>query len=608
MKFDKETILVLVVCTILLFAWPSIVTKIWGPPPEDKKPPVTEQTEQTPKADTPDAQAPEKVTQPKTLKKVEKPEKVEAPQVIQAPSVKKLEPVSIENDSIKVTIDPNAGKITAVELKKYFTSDPNDFKKTEDNIVLLKKFTHGALQVSNKETWTLVDIQLPQSPQGQVKLVRSFTTEAGAHFSVTQNWQLKDKYTLQFNLEIANLAKEPLTLDDLRISAGGLPNIHELANDKAPFRENHEISYCDAATGKVHSRPAVKGKGFFGFFKVLVGSAPKNPKKETFEEELKTNTSWVGVANKYFTCILVPEKSLEEGIICRATVFDKEKPEKRVKNFHVVEADALVKVKELPADTKLNLNFEYFAGPKKMNLLAKLDKNAPKIMKLYILGMTFFEFISRWMLSALLILQNFCGSYGLSIIILTLIVKTLLWPVTHRANVSMRKMQRINPLIQEIRKKYKDDSQKINMEMMKLYKEHQVNPLGGCLPILLQMPIFFALYAALSGAVEPRHTAFLWINDLTLPDTVGHIFSLPINPLMITMATSMFLQQKLTPSAADPAQQKMMMFMPVLMLVMLYSLPSGLTLYWTVSQLISIGQLVVNKELEKRAEAKEAKK
>ena len=145
--------------------------------------------------------------------------------------------------------------------------------------------------------------------------------------------------------------------------------------------------------------------------------------------------------------------------------------------------------------------------------------------------------------------------------------------------------------------------------MMKLYKEHKVNPLGGCLPILLQMPIFFALYAALSGAVEPRHTAFLWINDLTLPDTIGHIFSIPINPLMITMSATMFLQQKLTPSAADPAQQKMMMFMPLIMLVMLYSLPSGLTLYWTVSQLISIGQLIVNKELEKRSEqAAEAKK
>ena len=120
------------------------------------------------------------------------------------------------------------------------------------------------------------------------------------------------------------------------------------------------------------------------------------------------------------------------------------------------------------------------------------------------------------------------------------------------------------------------------------------------------MPIFFALYAALSGAVEPRHTAFLWINDLTLPDTIAVIplgFAyMPINPLMLTMTGTMVLQQKLTPSAADPAQQKMMMFMPLIMLIMLYSLPSGLTLYWTVSQFISIMQLIVNKKLEQRAE------
>jgi YidC/Oxa1 family membrane protein insertase len=146
------------------------------------------------------------------------------------------------------------------------------------------------------------------------------------------------------------------------------------------------------------------------------------------------------------------------------------------------------------------------------------------------------------------------------------------------------------------------------MEMMKLYKEHNVSPLGGCLPMLLQMPVFLALYATLSGTVEPRQASFLWASDLSLPDTVFTIpgLNLPIRPLMLMMTATMVLQQKLTPTAADPAQQKMMMFMPLLMLVMLYSLPSGLTLYWTVSQFISVAQLIVNKELEKREELREA--
>lgn len=626
MKFDKETIIGLVICTILLFAWPTIVTKIWGPPPE-KQEELIESPEKDPtnnpenpnKNESPAVnpqkipEAPEKKTEVKETPEKKNLDKKAAdkPNIIIPPGTKKLSKVDLENDFIKVTIDPNEGKVSAILLKKYFTSDPVSFKKTEDNIVLFKKFTDGALGVTADEEWILENIQLQTkelgTPNALVNLIREFKTKENAKFSITQTWQIKENYSLNYNLKITNLTDTPLNLDDLKISIGGLPNIHELAYDKAPFRENHEISYCEPNSGKVISRTAAPSNGFFGFFKVILGMAPKNPPQKAFEEKLQVNANWLGVANKYFTCMLVPEKPFTSGIIRRVTVHKKEKPEKNINELLVAEADALVEVKDLPAETDLKLNFEYFTGPKKIGLLEKLDANAPKIMKLYILGMSFFEFISRIMLSALLYLQNLCGSYGLSIIMLTLIVKTLLWPVTHKANTSMRKMQRINPLIQEIRKKYKDDPQKINMEMMKLYKEHKVNPLGGCLPILLQMPVFFALYAALSGAIEPRHTAFLWINDLTLPDTVGHLFGIPINPLMITMSSTMLLQQKLTPSAADPAQQRMMMFMPLLMLVMLYSLPSGLTLYWTVSQLISIGQLIVNKKLEQRAEAAEAK-
>ena len=605
MKFDKETIIALVICTVLLFAWGPITNKIWPPPPPKKKETVepvnaeqksNEKTTQ--ESDTADV---DKIEAADT-DKPKKPKSADKPQIIsQIPETKKLLPVFLENDFIKVTINPNAGNISSVLLKKYFTTEKVTFKKTDENTSLLKNVKGGALGVTDNETWILTDIQLKidkdGTPEKSVHLVRQLKTENGLSFSITQQWQIKSNYTITYHLEIANLANTELTLEDLKLSIGGLPNIQQLANDKKPFKEDHEISYCDADTQKIHSKVAADSPGFLS---MIFGGGKKDTPKKGFEEIENVKASWIGVTNKYFTCILVPEQPFVDGIVRRSTVHDKEKPE--VGEFVIAETDALIDINKLPKGTELKLDFEYFTGPKKIPLLNELDPNASKIMKLYMLGMKFLEPISSLMLKALLWLQGLCGSYGLSIVLLTLIVKTLLWPVTHKANASMRKMQRINPLIQEVRKKHKDNPQKVNTEMMKLYKEHKVNPLGGCFPILLQMPIFFALYAALSGAVEPRHTAFLWINDLTLPDTVATIFSVPINPLMLMMTGTMVLQQKLTPSAADPAQQKMMMFMPLIMLVMLYSLPSGLTLYWTVSQFISIMQLIVNKKLEQRAE------
>ena len=146
----------------------------------------------------------------------------------------------------------------------------------------------------------------------------------------------------------------------------------------------------------------------------------------------------------------------------------------------------------------------------------------------------------------------------------------------------------------------------LNTKMMELYRKEGVNPMGGCLPILLQIPVFFALYATLDGAVELRQVPFWWAADLAAPDTVAHIFSLPINPLVLAMTLLMVVQQRLTPTAMDPMQQKMMMIMPIVMLFFLYNLPSGLTLYWTVSQVFSILQMLLQKHYNTAAPAQDA--
>ena len=205
------------------------------------------------------------------------------------------------------------------------------------------------------------------------------------------------------------------------------------------------------------------------------------------------------------------------------------------------------------------------------------------------------DYLARLLLWVLVQLHGFCGSYGVSIIILTLMVRLLFYPVTAKANASMRKMQAVQPKIAALREKYKDNPQLLNSKMMELYREEKVNPFGGCLPILLQIPVFFALYATLDGAVQLRQVSFLWAKDLAAADTVAKIplyfYDLPINPLVLMMTALMMIQQRMTPMAMDPMQRKMMLMMPVVMLIFLYDLPSGLTLYWTVSNFFSIIQL-----------------
>ena len=612
MKLDKETVLVLLICFAFLFAWPQIVQKIW-PDSTQQTPPVP-QTDNVATETSPAEQPVAKTDKPAEPQKQDK-EKTASLQPEQAlnsaapetrvypkkekllPSVKlpEFKPVYLENDFIRAEINPNTAEVASVVLKKYKKSD------LKNDIVLFEN-SAGATKLEfrkQKVFQTDADLKVKNqnTPDKTAIFKRKFKMLSGEAFEVIQTWKILKDYTIFSSVTLNNLSDKPLSLKNLYITAGSIPKISVLGGDKV-FRENHEIDYYDMASDKVVSKSAEPGHGFWS---MLTGSG-KNAPKKGFVETVSTSAKWIGLANRYFSCILVPSKPFTNGVVLGSSVH---KLPDATGEYIMAEGGGILDFNSIPPGGNAEMTFKYYAGPLKIELLREVDPSATQIMKLYMLGMRFLEPLSRGMLYMLIWLKNWCGSYGLGIILLTLIVRTIFWPVSHYANRSMRKMQKIQPLMKEIRKKYKDNPQQMNMEIMKLYKEHNVNPMSGCLPVLLQMPVFLALYATLSGSVEPRHTAFMWMNDLSMPDTVAHIFSLPINPLMIMMTATMLIQQKLTPSAADPQQQKMMMFMPLIMLVMLYNLPSGLTLYWTVSQFISIAQLIVNKELEKRAELKE---
>ena len=309
---------------------------------------------------------------------------------------------------------------------------------------------------------------------------------------------------------------------------------------------------------------------------------------------------WEALSNKFFAMILKSNNNFTP-VASRIPIEGKDQ--------YLVSFGAQYTNISLEKNIEKTFNFEYYAGPKEPELLKGFDPDCNILVRL---AWGPLNGLAKGLLWALIQLKNICGSYGWSIIILTVIVRLIFWPVTKKSNESMKKMQKLQPQIKELREKYKDNPQLLNSKTMELYQKEKVSPFGGCLPILLQIPVFFALYATLDNALELRQVPFWWSPDLATADTVwshplGFTFlgisNLKLNPLVIIMTALMVVQQRMTPSAMDPMQQKMMALMPVFMLIFLYDLPSGLTLYWTVSQIFSLLQAYLQRKSDKKKSA-----
>jgi YidC/Oxa1 family membrane protein insertase len=242
------------------------------------------------------------------------------------------------------------------------------------------------------------------------------------------------------------------------------------------------------------------------------------------------------------------------------------------------EAEMLVQMQYRPTAGKdtVELNWISYAGPKSLSNLEKIDKEMAKVVNL-----GFFASIGRILLMFLKWFHSVFGNWGVAIILLTLMVRTLVLPLNISTFKSTKKMQKLQPLLSSLKVRYKDDPQALNRETMALWKEHKVNPVGGCLPMLLQLPIFFALYQVLGQSIELYQAPFIfWIKDLSLKD--------PFYVLPVLMGVAMYFQQKMTPTQMDPTQAKIMQFMPVIFSLMMVSLPAGLTLYIFINTLSGV--------------------
>jgi YidC/Oxa1 family membrane protein insertase len=257
--------------------------------------------------------------------------------------------------------------------------------------------------------------------------------------------------------------------------------------------------------------------------------------------------------------------------------------------------------RELAPGERLLDEFAIFIGPTKLDLLKSFDMGFEKTF-----SGGFWGLFRMWLLVLLGFFYNVFHNYGVAIIALTITIKILFIPLTHKSFSSMKKMQELQPKMKALQEQFRSEPQKLNKEVMELYKKHKVNPLGGCFPLLLQMPIFIALYQVLSEAVELRGAPFcLWIKDLAEADKlVSFSFTIPLvnisslNILPILMMFSMVWQQKLTGSTGQTKeQQNMMLMMPVVFVFIFYNLPSGLVLYWLLNNILTIAHQLLSHRL-----------
>lgn len=283
--------------------------------------------------------------------------------------------------------------------------------------------------------------------------------------------------------------------------------------------------------------------------------------KKTFKVD---KVSYGGVAEKYFALFFVDPKESLMG-------------ESLLKDEHI-ETTLFISTFNLQKGTEAAYELVFFGGPKDPKLLKTFGNHLNAAV-----DYGFFHFIARPLLIILNFFYNYTGNYGVSIILLTILIKLAFFPLSHKSYKSMKELQKLQPKMEELRKKYANDKEALNREMMLLYKRHGVNPLSGCLPMLVQIPFFIALYQALMNAIELRQAPFiLWITDLSAKD--------PYYVTPILMGLTMLIQQVLTPSSGDPTQKKMMYILPVVFTFMFLNFPSGLVLYWLVNNLFSILQ------------------
>ena len=387
-------------------------------------------------------------------------------------------------------------------------------------------------------------------------------------------------YCLHLNVQVLNNGSIAREAKNWAVYAGAAGPIS--ADERTPY-----TYYIRHENGSFH-------KESIGSFRPFFGSA----KDRIFPTETD-KIGWGGVMNQYYATLLRPTSGNEVHSYYAAPLKSISIPGNSDGTGEGVEFGigvptfTLAAAKDGSAGGSHSLEYDLFAGPKLNLMLKDMTQDFPKID--HIMDYGIFHIISypmNWLINAF---YRCFGNWGWAIVAMTFVVRLLIWPLYRKSYMSMKRMSLLQPKIQELREKYPNDQQKVSMAMMNLYREYGISPMGGCLPMLLQIPIFFSFFYVLQTAAEFRGASFIgWVTDLSQMDTVCTLpilgYHLPINILPIIMAVTMVLQMRMSPQAGDPTQQRIMRLMPLFFFAFCYTYPSALALYWTTTNIISIIQ------------------
>jgi YidC/Oxa1 family membrane protein insertase len=425
----------------------------------------------------------------------------------------------------------------------------------------------------------LPEFVITRGDDGSVQFDRKTPEGVNVHkkFFFAPTSEKKDNFIAEMDVDFRNDGAQPYTNAGYFVALGATRPLHP--KDMPSYTR---LAWC------VEGKAKGTDVSWFGAQNYPLVGVQKRAAQPIFQEKVNV-AEWAGMTNQFFTTLITPlnAKALEVW----ARPFEIKQAEGAA--LQGMEGAMGMPGFQLQPGQAASVRFQLYVGPKLYGRLAKLEHDEAEIMNF---GM--WKLVSQALLNFMNFLYAFFGNYAVAIVVLTACVKGVLWPLQNKANKSMRKMSALAPKMKELKEKYKDDPTRMNQEVMKLYKEHGVNPVGGCLPMMIQIPIFFGLFSMLGQAAELRNASFLWVHDLSQPDTVAHIPGLgwPINILPLIMGATNIWLMRMTPKTGDSTQQRVMMFMPLIFLFFCYNFAAALALYYTTQNLFTILQLYQNRK------------
>ena len=489
---------------------------------------------------------------------------------------------TLANDMVELRLADFGGAISNVAFKKYGAqlNQPEPFVFNQVHAAPILAFQYPGLDQNTRFariSANATEVVYRAVFEKRIEVTRRYVLRATGDKS-------GDPYRIQHETTFRNLTDQSAPLPNL-MSLGTAALISP--SDTGMYLN---VAAYDGEKAKVTERSELEGGGFSSW--IGLGDGAVKPSLERTE-----TVEWAAVKNQFFTSLFTPAKP-GLGVVVRRVELPP-LPGATQTNIGLT-GDIRLNLPVLAANGTETIAGELYVGPKEYIRLAAFAKNEDKIMQYdhYFFNRIFLSgYVAPAMNKLLNWMHSLVGNWGVAVVLMTLLLKFVSLPFTLAASKSAKKMQKLQPLMQAVREKYKDQPQKLNQATMELFKEHKVNPMGGCIPVLITIPLFVAFFAMLQGTAELRFQPFLWAQDLSAPDTIAHILGFPVNIMPLLMGVTMYYQMKLTPSpTVDNVQAKIFKFMPFFFTAICYNFSCALALYSTINGLFTIvQQLVVNK-------------